>query len=101
MHRRTFLHGVGASLALTSLPRSALGVARAHTGRVERIGIQLYSLRDAARVDLQGTLADIAAIGYREVELLDSMRNFDMPPATLRALLDRLQLRAPSTHIST
>lgn len=98
MHRRTFLHGLGATLALRSLPRS---VFRFANGRVERVGLQLYTLRDAARADLEGTLRDIAGIGFREVELLDSMKNFGMPAAQLRQLLDRLGLRAPSTHIST
>ena len=92
MHRRDFVRGLGAALALPYLRPAR---------RVERIGLQLYSLRDAARVDLARTLADIAAIGYREVELLDSMRNFGMPAARLRQVLDGLRLRAPSTHIST
>ena len=107
MHRRTFIQGIGATLALRALPACAGAASSTTVGtsaagrRVDRIGIQLYTLRDAARADLEGTLRDIAAIGYREVELLDSMRNFGMPVPTLRALLDRLQLRAPSTHIST
>ncbi len=100
MQRRTFLQGLGAALALRSIPSSAFRPG-AGTARVERIGIQLYTLRDAARANLEQTLTDIANIGYREVELLDSMQNFGMPPAKLRALLDRLHLRAPSTHIST
>ena len=54
-----------------------------------------------ARADLARTLGDIAALGFREVELLDSMQNFGMPAARLRQTLDRLQLTAPSTHIST
>ena len=98
MHRRTFLRGLGATMVLPS----ALGCAlRPAGGRIERPGIQLYTLRDAARADLERTLGDIAAIGFREVELLDSMDNFGMPAARLRALLDRLHLRAPSTHIDT
>ncbi|HEU4631677.1 MAG TPA: sugar phosphate isomerase/epimerase [Gemmatimonadaceae bacterium] len=98
MHRRSFLRGLGATLVLPS----TLGCALRHTaGRVERVGIQLYTLRDAARADLERTLGDIATIGYREVELLDSMGNFGMPAARLRQLLDRLHLRAPSTHIDT
>lgn len=100
MQRRTFLQGLGAAFALRSLPASALRLPLG-AARVERIGIQLYTLRDAARANLEQTLTAIAGIGYREVELLDSMRNFGMPPAQLRALLDRLNLRAPSTHIST
>lgn len=105
MHRRTFVHSLGAALALPgALPNAlpdALRGAQPASRRVERIGVQLYSLRDAARADLARTLGDIAAAGFQEVELLDSMRNFGMPPAQLRQLLDRLRLRAPSTHINT
>jgi sugar phosphate isomerase/epimerase len=67
--------------------------------RLSRVGIQLYTLRDDARRDLEGTLTNIARIGYKEVELLSSMNNFGMEPTRLRALLDRLGLRAPSTHV--
>jgi sugar phosphate isomerase/epimerase len=67
--------------------------------RLRRVGIQLYTLRDDARRDLEGTLVNIAQIGYKDVELLSSMNNFGMPPARLRAILDRNGLRAPSTHI--
>lgn len=90
MNRRSFL----VSTAAIALGRAALG-----TQPRPRIGIQLYSLRDDARRDLAGTLAAVAAIGYTEVELLDSMQNFGMAPAPLRALLDRLGLAAPSTHV--
>jgi sugar phosphate isomerase/epimerase len=61
--------------------------------------VQLYSLRDDARRDLERTIADIASAGYNDVELLGSMNNFGMAPATLRATLDRNGLRAPSTHV--
>lgn len=106
MDRRTFVHGLGAALALpTALPaalrRGDAGDAASAPRRVTRIGLQLYSLRDAAKADLTRTLTDIAAVGYQEVELLDSMHNFGMPSDRLRALLDRLRLRAPSTHVST
>ena len=101
MHRRTFLRGLGAALALPpALRPELLHALPQRAKRVDRIGIQLYTLRDAARADLEGTLRDIAAVGYREIELLDSMNNFGMPAAQLRKVLDRLKLRAPSTHIS-
>jgi sugar phosphate isomerase/epimerase len=93
MHRRTFLSALGAA-ALGS--RLDVSVVR----RLKRVGIQLYSMRDDARRDLERTLADIAAIGYKDIELLGSMNNFGMPPARLRAVLDRVGLRAPSTHVS-
>ena len=97
MDRRDFVRTLGAALALPAAAHAALpapGAPRA------RIGIQLYTLRDAARQALAGTLAAIARIGYTDVELLDSMQNFGMPAARLRPLLDRLHLRAPSTHLS-
>jgi sugar phosphate isomerase/epimerase len=98
MLRRTFLGALGGALAAPALacaPALATGGGR----RLGRIGIQLYTLRDDARRDLERTLADIASIGYSDVELLGSMGNFGTPPARLRAVLDRLGLRAPSTHV--
>lgn len=115
MHRRTFVRSLGAALAApgalhasSDASGNALGNAFATrpgatalpARRVARVGIQLYTLRDAARQDLARTLADIAAVGYKEVELLGSMRNFGMPPAQLRRVLDDLGLRAPSTHVA-
>src|SRR2546423_11083354 len=82
-----------------------LGCASAGSGnaagerRLKKVGIQLYTLRDDARRDLEGTLVNIARIGYKEVELLGSMNNFGMAPTQLRAILDRNGLTAPSNHI--
>lgn len=105
MHRRTFLTSLGVVAAATRLgacATAAPGAAASSTSasrRLKRVGIQLYTLRDDAKNNLEATLADIANAGYKDVELLSSMRNFGMPPAQLRQLLDRLGLRAPSTHI--
>ena len=96
--RRTFLaaRGVGAtSLACVPAARGGTPAPR----RLRRVGLQLYTLRDDAKRDLERTLADIAAAGYNDVELLDSMDNFGMPPTKLRSVLDRVGLRAPSTHV--
>ena len=94
MQRRHFLATIGAAAAL---PGSLRAIA---PRRLKRVGVQLYSLRDDARRDLTRTIADIAAAGYHDVELLGSMNNFGMPPADLRRLLDRHGLRAPSTHVA-
>lgn len=109
MHRRTFVRSLGASLGAALAAPAAVHALGAQTfgarpvgeaaRRVGRVGIQLYTLRDAARQDLARTLADIAAAGYQDVELLGSMQNFGMPPARLRQVLDGLKLRAPSTHV--
>ena len=100
MKRRDFVKTLGLAAVGTQL-----GCASAAAGnavgerRLKRVGIQLYTLRDDARRDLEGTLVNIARIGYKEVELLGSMNNFGMAPTQLRAILDRNGLTAPSTHI--
>jgi sugar phosphate isomerase/epimerase len=106
MLRRSFVRTVGVTLGTAMTPGALLAAApqpaaqsAAQRRRVGRVGIQLYTLRDAAKADLERTLADIAAIGYKDVELLGSMSNFGMAPGPLRAVLDRLGLRAPSTHV--
>jgi sugar phosphate isomerase/epimerase len=101
MNRRAFLTTIGLAAAATQLgcATSARTPALGGRRRLRRVGIQLYSLRDDARRDLERTLADIAAIGYNDVELLGSFNNFGMPPARLREVLDRNGLRAPSTHV--
>ena len=105
MHRRTFLTSLGIAAAATRLGACATTSSATTSGgvpgtrRLKRIGIQLYTLRDDAKNNLEGTLTNIANAGYKEVELLASMNNFGMPAVQLRALLDRLGLTAPSTHI--
>lgn len=98
MDRREFITALGSAVAASQLGCATAQVAG--TRQLSRVGIQLYSLRDDARRDLERTIADIAQAGYKDVELLGSMNNFGMPPATLRKVLDSNGLRAPSTHVS-
>jgi sugar phosphate isomerase/epimerase len=102
MDRRTFVYTLGAAVAgpaavACAMPHGTPVPAR----KLDRVGVQLYTLRDAAKIDLDRTLAEIAAIGFTEVEMLMSMRNFNHPPAEVRAMLDKHGLRAPSTHVGT
>ena len=96
MNRRSFVHSLTASLAGASLlPRLRLG-----TTRLDRVGLELYAVRDAMSRDPEGTLAAIRAMGYSDVELLWSMNNFGRTPRQVRATLDQLGLRAPSAHMA-
>jgi len=96
MHRRTFVQALGASLA--SGPWASLRGGGA--GHLNRIGLELYSVRDAMHKDPDGTLAAVRAMGYTDVELLWSFGNFGRTTEQVRAALDREGLRAPSAHIS-
>jgi len=70
---------------------------RAVKKKLEKIGIQLYTVRKQATADLAGTLAAIAKAGYNEVELAGY---YNRPAAEFRELLDRNGLKAPSGHIA-
>jgi sugar phosphate isomerase/epimerase len=96
MHRRTFVHSLAASLAGGAWASRPVD----HSSKLTRIGLELYSVRDAMRRDPERTLAAVRAIGYTDVELLWSFGNFGRTPEQVRAALDREGLRAPSAHCS-
>src|SRR6059036_3191096 len=96
MQRRTFVQALGS--ALVSAPLSVL--PKAPFTRLSRVGLELFSVRDQMARDPDGTLAAVAAAGYRDVELLWSFGNFGRTPAQVRATLDHEGLRAPSAHVS-
>jgi sugar phosphate isomerase/epimerase len=87
--RRTFLGQMAMS---TLIP----AVGRAADQRIERLGLQLYTVRTEMAKDFEGTLAKVAAAGYQEVEFAGY---FDQDPKKVRAILDRHKLTAPSAHI--
>jgi sugar phosphate isomerase/epimerase len=62
----------------------------------EPIALQLYTLRDATRADMVGTLRRVAEIGYRAVEFAGWG---DASPSSVRAALDAEGLRAVGAHV--
>ena len=91
--RREFI-GTMTGLGVAALIPGALRTA--HSARLEKIGLQLYTVRDQMKADFEGTLARVAEIGYKEVEFAGY---FNHTPADVRAILDRHGLTAPSTHV--
>ncbi len=63
MNRRDFL---GTMTAATVLARQLAWAADTH--KIEKVGLQLYTVRDVMKDDFEGKLAKVAEIGYREVE---------------------------------
>ena len=95
MKRRAFVNSLGAAAAGMFLsPRHAAAA------RLDRIGLELYSVRNAMQADPERTLAAVRAIGYSDVELLWSRQNFGRTPKQVRATLDHEGLRAPSAHMA-
>jgi sugar phosphate isomerase/epimerase len=94
MDRREFVQTIaGAGLAI-----ACTGVrAVPRVTKLDRVGLQLYTVRDQMKADVEGTLARIAQIGYKEVEFAGY---FGHPPEHIRQYLDRNGLTAPSTHVA-
>jgi len=90
MTRRTFLGQVAAGTMLSTV------AARAAEHRIERLGVQLYTVRDLMAKDFEGTLAKVASAGYKEVEFAGY---FKQSPQDVKATLARHGLTSPSTHI--
>ncbi len=96
--RRRFLHHSALALAAMSLPASFPARAAQVRGPLGKlIGLQIYTLRDAARIDWRGTFRAIAEIGYGEVELAGQP---DYSAAAMRTLLTDCGLTVPSMHAS-
>jgi len=91
MNRRSFLGTITAATLLTR----RFGWSVEHH-KIEKIGVQLYTVRGEMKQDFEGTLAKVAGIGYREVEFAGY---FDHSPKDVRAILDRHGLVAPSAHV--
>jgi sugar phosphate isomerase/epimerase len=90
MTRRGFLSLAAAQLAAAGLLKAAQGRS------IERLGVQLYTVRDLMAKDFEGTLAKVAGLGYKEVEFAGY---YKQSPQNVKAVLSRHGLTSPSTHI--
>ena len=100
LDRRAFLKGMAAmgGAVMTagcsgSMPEVAL--APGELPLRDRMGIQLYTVRDLIPADYEGTLVKVREIGFREVE---PTGYGTYTPQQFRAMLDRVGLTSPSTH---
>ncbi len=89
--RRTFLKATGAVAAA-----ACMGVGRLAAAAVNKpIGLQLYSVRNLLPKDFDGTLHQLSAAGYKEVE---AAGYYNKTAAEFRHSMDQAGLRCVSTH---
>jgi sugar phosphate isomerase/epimerase len=91
--RREVLRTMGAAAVAAALPAWP---APAGEDRLKKLGVQLYTVRDALKADFDGTLQKVSAIGYQEVEFAGYMGR---TPAQVKASLKAAKLAAPSAHL--
>ena len=100
MNRRQMLAAIGGTMATAAAGRmlgaQMVGGRVMRARRIEKVGVQLYTIRQALDRDFEGSLAKVAGIGYREVELAGL---HGKSAAEFRRALDRVGLAAPSSHV--
>lgn len=95
LDRRAFCMAAAGGIAGLSAP--SLLAQDSGAGKLGKIGIQLYTLREMAKTDLAKTLATVARIGYEEIEFAGY---FGHPAARVRGMLDDNGLTSPGSHVS-
>lgn len=88
-----------AAFAVTPLLGPMAGIPTASPRRLERIGLALFTVGRLSSRDYEGTLREVARIGYRDVDMYiyDARRE----PRETRAMLDRVGLSCASARIAT
>ena len=92
LSRRRFLQQ---SLAATAVA-SPISIAFGQSRRVDRIGLQLYTLRNEMAQDFEGTLERVAELGFKEMQFAGY---HGRSPAEVRRILDRLGMTSPAAHV--
>ena len=69
----------------------------------KNFGLQLYSLRDIIKKDVQGTMKQVADIGYKKIEAYDykDQKIFDIPYGDFIKMCNDLDIKITSGHYST
>jgi sugar phosphate isomerase/epimerase len=98
--RRKFLQQASFLSAAALIPSSALQKSASNKFK---LGLQLYTIREAMAKDLRGTFKQIAAMGYQEVEIYgfnygNNKYYWGLEPKDANQLLRDCGLTTPSGH---
>lgn len=97
MNRRKLLKSGAGLGAFTLMGSSGLLSACAEgTKGIDNLGIQLYTIRNMMEADMEGSLAQVAQIGYKEVEFFNY---YGRSVRDVKAMLDQNGLHSPSIHV--
>lgn len=93
--RRAFI--ATAAGAIAGLKAGELLAQNAGKRKIDKIGIQLYTVREQMKKSVSRTLAAVAKAGYKEVEFAGY---FSTPVTDVKKMLSDNGLVSPSAHIS-
>jgi sugar phosphate isomerase/epimerase len=81
-------------LALLGATAAAHGAAGS-----QRIGLQLWSVKDEIKQDFEGTLTKISQLGFQGVEFAGEFGPYKDNPRGLRAFMDKNRLQCAGAHM--
>lgn len=97
MNRRDFIRNSSMALGVPLLSHAFAGAARPL-----KMGLQLFTIRDALAKDLQGTLKTVASLGYEDLETYgfepEPRKYYGIDTSAFKDMLDGLRLTASSGH---
>ncbi|WP_206483037.1 TIM barrel protein [Thalassotalea sp. G2M2-11] len=88
-----------ASLALIISVNTNAFTQTSHSTQIPKIGIQLWSVKDALKKDFNGTLKQLADLGFEGVEFAGFYGPYAEDPHALKQLLDQLKLIPSGAHV--
>src|SRR4051794_28858187 len=95
--RRTFLKNTSLTLAGSMVLSNRIFAEKKSN---ELLGIQLYSIRDDMKTDPLGSLKQLAAMGYKNVEHANYIdrKFYGYSASEFKKVLDDVGLKMPSGH---
>jgi sugar phosphate isomerase/epimerase len=64
-----------------------------------QLSVQLWSIKDAVAQDFEGTLKQLAAMGFQGVEFAGNFGPYEKDPKGLKAFLEKNGLKASGAHV--
>lgn len=92
LHRQITASLLSAALLILSLPSFA--------GTEPKVSIQLWSVKEDVKKDIDGTLQKLADLGFDGVEFAREFGHYKDNPIALKNRLDELGLKGSAAHVS-
>jgi sugar phosphate isomerase/epimerase len=86
---------IGAGASALSVQATAATAAQP----TQRIGLQLWSVKDEIKQDFEGTLTKIAQLGFQGVEFAGEFGPYKDNPAGLKTFMDKNRLQCAGAHM--
>ena len=97
--RRAFINKTGALVAATLVAPGAISHAQQ---KKYKMGLQLFTIRDAMAKDVKGTLSKVAGMGYQDLETYgfdgEQLKYYGLNASDFKRLLEDNELTTSSGH---